>query len=243
VSGIVVADISVPGQVATLGELLSRWEPRLELLSGDDECRIYEPDGTFYGICLCDEVTLTVRHKPRVLSRGDAFVVPAGVSVDVDPPFRFVAIRHDGVPPNHFRERFIQTWGLDHRAVDAAKECNGVIEVLADEPLRYRFAYRIVKCAGSASSIKTEWSAHLILGLEGEGVIQSQGLFDVALRPNNLAWIPPGMTYNVTGPGRVGILTLDLEVVYEGKRLKALTDLDHRASPEYHPDDLPETNN
>jgi len=102
-----LAKISSEAEIAAIAIALRDWEPRLDLAVLRDEPRLYEPDGTLYGVALSPETTLTVRHKSRLVRRGDAIVVPQSVSVDADPEISLLVIRHDGVPPLHFRERFI----------------------------------------------------------------------------------------------------------------------------------------
>ena len=238
-----VADVRVATEIQALGQRLSSWEPSLDLFCGEDECRVFEPDGTFYGINLSVETALTVRHKLNPLRRGDAFVVPQGVSIDVEPPFCFLAIRHVGTPPHHFRERFIQTWGLDVRPTPANISAKLPSEVLPEEPLRYRVRYQILGPGTFRRDFQTGFEVHLIVGLEGVTTLHAQGQSPLEIGPDILAWIPDGTPYTLVGDGRVGLLRLDTEVMYESRRLRALVELNSRVSPEFQPGVLPEPNN
>ncbi len=238
----IVAELTNSEQIATLAAELSAWEPRLELLYGNDESLIYEPDGTFYGICLSEQSALTVRHKIREISRGDAFVVPIAVSIDVDPPIRYLAIRHDGTIPNHFRERFIQTWGLDTRLASAAETNGGAINVLPDEPLRYRFRYQVLELDQGSFEFQAGFGLHLVIAFD-EAVSLAQSETRTALGADHLVLIRPHTRYSVSGKGRAGVLVLETEVEYETRRFNVLAGRDDRVSPEFLPGAPPQPEN
>jgi hypothetical protein len=100
--------------LAALAACLRDWEPRLDLYRAPREARLFEPDGTLYAIALDDGMTITTERRALALGRGDALVVPQGLALDIEPAVDLLCIRHDGPPPDHFRERFIQIWGFEH---------------------------------------------------------------------------------------------------------------------------------
>src|SRR5262249_31270641 len=127
-----------------LSGAIRAWEPRFDLVAARDNPMIYEPDGLLYAAAVPPASTLVARHKVRAFRPGDLAIVPRAGATDAEGEgASYVAIRYDGEPPQHFRERFLQTWGYEHRSPegrdgDPARDVTGV-----DDP-RFRVPFRRV---------------------------------------------------------------------------------------------------
>jgi len=207
-----------------IGTALAAWEPQLELGLGLAEPRVYEPDGTLYAIVLSSESTLSTDRRSVRVVRGDLLVVPQGVALDADPEVDLLRIYHDGTPPHHFRERFIQIWGFEHVPAGGAPDAPEV---------QYRISYAILDAASAELDVlASEYLAILLLPLDGELTIRTGGGSTEVLGPGGLAWIGPGS-------GDRPVLGGAGKVVRIGLR----TEWDHRAqiagagpaSPEFRP--------
>jgi hypothetical protein len=89
--------------------------PRFETLD-----RLYEPDGTLYAFCLSESCELSTDRRRVRVSRGDLVIIPPAVAIDVSPQASWFGIVYTGPYPYHFRERFIQVWGMEHHACSDA---------------------------------------------------------------------------------------------------------------------------
>ncbi len=201
--------------VVALAALVREWEPHLDLAAFRDDPLVYEPDGTLYAVGLGPGVTLSARHKAKAFRRGDAIVVPRSVAIDAEPGVDLVAIRHDGTPPYHFRERFIQTWGYEHRPAPEAGTVGGDFEVIPEDDARYRVPCRLVRSTRSGRAGSTGPDLHLWAGLGGEGTIQDAATGrGVDLVAGTLALILPACSYRVEGSLVAARLVLRTEVLY-----------------------------
>jgi hypothetical protein len=222
---------------AALAAAIRAWEPALDLVATRDDPRIYEPDGTLYAVGRGPEVNLLVRHKVRPFRAGDMIVVPRAVAIDAEEPgASYVAIFHDGIPPYHFRERFVQTWGYEHRP--AATEDSGWIsdDVVPNDDPRFRVPYRRSRIDDGSIRDASGLDLHLLIGMEGEGRVgnnDSEIIYDV--RPGNLLLVGVGVNYWVEGQVVVGRLILRAESVYEARLATAVVGPESSPSPEFRP--------
>lgn len=203
---------------------LAAWEPRLELGLGLAQPRVYEPDGTLYAIVLSPESTLSTDRRRVRVARGDLLVVPQGVALDADPEVDLLRIYHDGTPPHHFRERFIQIWGFEHIPAGGAPDAPEV-------------QHRISYAALDASSVRldvlgSEYAAILLIPLEEKLTIRPGGGSTETLGPGKLAWIGPGSDDRpvLGGAGRVVRIGLRTEWDHRARIAEA-----GHASPEFRP--------
>lgn len=231
---VLLARMAIETEIAAMAEVVRAWEPKLDLDVLHDEPMLYEPDGTLYGVALSLETTLTVRHKSRSVRRGDAIVVPQSVSVDADPEVSLLVIRHEGVPPPHFRERFIQTWGMDHLPLVPSITNGARTEVLPVKSSRFRLAYSVLETATETVRDATEQNLHLLLVLEGKGRLALDGMGEIHLEPDRLALLSTGVTYRVDGPALLGRLILETESTHEARKMAESLRNPLAANPEYH---------
>ena len=220
--------------VAAIGDAIRDWEPCLDLVAATDDPMIFEPDGTLYAVGLAGETTLRARHKTATFRRGDLIVVPRSVAIDAEGSgARFVAVRHDGIAPYHFRERFIQTWGYEHRPAATNFAETAFDDVIPASDLRFRVPYRRIAIADSSLVAATGLEAHLLVVLEGRGTIGSAGGSGPprprAGRPGAL--VTGGADYSIEGRVVVGRLILSVEVAYESELATALAEPTPRLSP------------
>lgn len=223
-----------PSSLAALSEAIRAWEPSLDLVAARDDPRIYEPDGTLYAIGLADETSLLARYKVHEFCRGDMIVVPRGVAIEAEEPGAYyVAIRHDGPPPYHFRERFIQTWGYEHLGVSREALIEDVDQVIPDDDARFRVPYRRSR-VGDPSRGSTMLDLHLLVGLEGRATIaDASRSVGQAVGPGDLALVRYGVDYWIEGKGVVGRLILMVESAHESRLIEAADG----PSPEFRPGD------
>jgi hypothetical protein len=223
--------------LAALGDAIRDWEPTLDLVWARDDPMIFEPDGTLYAVGLGAETPLLARHKARAFRRGDMIVVPRSVAIDAGGPgARFVAVRHDGVAPYHFRERFIQTWGYEHRPASAGLGAESPDDVIPDSEVRLRIPYRRLAVEGGRHEGSSGLDAHLLVVLEGRATI---GLAGGPTRreagPDDLALVVGGADYSIEGRAVVGRLILKAEATYEACLAAALAAPGPGPSPEFQP--------
>lgn len=234
-----VVDFEDAHSFRALGRAILDWEPRLELDSPPRDARLYEPDGALYGICLLPEMALVTGHRERVVRRGDAVVVPSGVAVDALPELGLVTIRYDGPPPDHFRERFIQIWNLEHiPAPKRACALHGIDELIPEQDVRHRVKYSIADLDEGRGAIALPLTeVALCVGLEGL-VTLSIGApgeqFVRELAPNQLIAVAPSLPIRVAGTGRIGLLSLINELAHEARRREFVL-AGNRISQEYEP--------
>ncbi len=221
--------------VAELGGAIREWEPRLDLLAVRGDPRIYEPDATLYAVGLAAETILLARHKLRSFRRGDLIVVPRSVAVDAEESaVDYVAIRHDGTPPYHFRERFIQTWGYEHRpasTLDGESSCD---DVVPDDDPRYRVPYRRSAVGDIPLVAAAGLDLHLLVVLEGRGTVGGDARREVG--PDDLILVAGGGDYSVEGRLIVGRFLLRAESEHEARLLAASGGPAAGWSPEFRPE-------
>lgn len=223
--------------LAALGDAIRAWEPTLDLAWARDDPMIFEPDGTLYAVGLAAETTLLARHKARAFRRGDMIVVPRSVAIDAEEPgARFVALRHDGIAPYHFRERFIQTWGYEHRPASPASPDESPDDVIPDAEVRLRIPYRRFGIGDGRHDGSTGLDAHLLLLLEGRATIGRPDGEEVReVGPDDLALVVGGCDYWIEGRAVVGRLILKAEAAYEASLTAALAAPGPGPSPEFRP--------
>lgn len=220
--------------IERIGAAIREWEPCLDLLAAHDDPRIYEPDGTLYAVGLTPEASLLARHKRRAFRRGDLIVVPRSVAIDAeDAGASYLAIRHDGTPPYHFRERFIQTWGYEHKPCPGQE--NG--EIVPEDDARYRVPYRRVVVGVEPFTASAGLDLHLFVVLEGRGTL---GPASTGPRrevgPDDLALVAGDGDYSVEGRVSVGRFLLRAESAHEARLLAAAGVPPAGWSPEYQPE-------
>lgn len=233
-----VVSVDDPVPFAAVAALVREWEPRLEFYRPPADALLYEPDGTLYAVCLADALTVQTGNRVRVVRKGDVIVVPQAYAVDVDPVVDLVAFRHDGPPPDHFRERFIQVWGLDHLSAPPHNR-PGITEVIPSADARFRTPYAVIDVEPTEpADIPPSNEPRIILGLEGKpAALFTEGslLREVPLPPRSLMMLPPGAEgYRILGRGRVGLLTALSEMAHLGRR-RNLGERPSSPSPEYSP--------
>jgi hypothetical protein len=233
--------------LAAFAEWLRHWEPRLDVYRAPRDARLFEPDGTLYAIALGDGMTVTTERRTQALGRGDALVVPQGLALDVEPAVDLLCVRHDGPPPDHFRERFIQIWGFEHApaprhqpaatATATATATARLTEVIEAGDVRFRLPYAVLDLPDAATEVgRTGLEAVLLIGLEGTPrLILTQGGACATLRPGAIAAIGPGLGYQAEGAGRLGRLTLLTELAHQVRRRDRAQARGEHPSPEFRP--------
>lgn len=205
------ADVDAPESLAAVAAFVRDWEPSLELCRPPADALLYEPDGTLYAVCLAESLTVRTGHLTRTVRRGDSLVIPRALAVDVEPLADVIAVRHDGPPPDHFRERFIQVWGLEHRPAPHP-EATGVSEIIPASDARFRVPYATydVKQADATPGPASEEPV-ILIGLEGHALVKVRFGPVYATRElqgRRVLALGPGVEWELSGPGRVGALTI-----------------------------------
>jgi hypothetical protein len=226
-----------PGDLALLSAAVSAWEPCLEVCRPPRDALLYEPDGTLYAVCLADGLTLTACTKTHSLSQGDLVVIPQAFAVDAGPKVDFLAVRHLGEPPDHFRERFLQTWGVDVRRA-TWPAAPGLNEVVAESESRLRFPYTVASLGGTERSVRLPPGAALMcVALEGRAHLEG-GSCRLKLEAGQVVAVKPGPAdLFLSGQGRIGILTLTTEIADEARR-RLRPRNSPGASPEFRPGEV-----
>ncbi len=215
-----VADFSVPDDVFAVGAAVNAWDPRLDVYVPPPDARLFDPDGTLYLISLAAHHTVSYNHRDHVISMGDMMVVPRGLALDVEPEVRMLAIRYDGPPPDHFRERFIQVWGFQHIAASVPAHRGApdenLVEIIPSTDARYRLSYATGELTTARSSAReTGLAITLLLVLEGKAVmtLPREGV-GLELPRSTLAALGPGLAYQMEGTGRLGRLIVLAELAH-----------------------------
>ncbi len=231
------AHIDDEASVEALAAAIRAWEPRLDVVAARDNPMIYEPDGTLYAAAL-GETPLVARHKIRTFRPGDVAVIPRAVAIDAEPPgATYVAVRHDGDPPYHFRERFIQTWGYEHRSAGAADGARFYDDVVPPDDARFRVPFRRVGLGEHRLRDATGLDVHLWVGIEGRGIVATgQDSRACGLGPGELVLVGVGVDYWVEGRGVAGRFLLMAEPAHEA-RLASASGQAEGCSPEFRPPD------
>ncbi|GAC1472955.1 MAG: hypothetical protein NVSMB9_20800 [Isosphaeraceae bacterium] len=237
-SPLTFARIDEPTSFQALAKQLRDWEPRIDLYLPPRDALLYEPDGTLYAVCLAEEMTCTTDRKVVSLLQGDALVLPRGHALDAGPDVDVLALRYDGPPPDHFRERFIQVWGFEHVAVPHTSEHSGTLtQAIPLQDVRHRIPYAVLVLDEGTEPFRVESTeVALFLGLNGslEVVAESNPkMLRQLLTPRSLVLTCPGVHYRLEGQGRAGILTIFNELAHENRRREACQRSNASASPEY----------
>ncbi len=162
------AEVGDPGGFEAVAAAVRDWEPQLDLSVSPSHARLFEPDGTCYGIVLADGMSVAWNGRSLPLGRGDAIVVPQGLALDVEPELRILAVRDEGPPPDHFRERFIQVWGFEHRAAPRGRQ-DALTEVIPHDDVRFRISYAVWDLpSASPDVLRSGLDVVLLVGLDGE---------------------------------------------------------------------------
>ncbi len=229
------AHIDDEASIESLAAAIRSWEPRLDVVAARDNPMIYEPDGTLYAAAVAGESQLVARHKARPFRPGDVAVIPRAVAIDAEAPgASYVAVRHDGDPPYHFRERFIQTWGYEHRPASTFGLGTPGDDVIPEDDHRFRVPYSRVALRGDPVRGSTGLDLHLWVGLEGRRIVataqDSQGS---GLGPADVLLVGPEVDYWIEGRGVAGRFLLMVEAAHEARLARA--GRAHGLSPEYRP--------
>ena len=230
---VVVASLASLEETARIADALAAWEPTLGLSVYQNEPSFFDADATIYGIVLSDDSTLTVRHKPRNVGRGDAIVVPRGVLVDAEPGVTMLALTHDGVAPVHFRERFIQTWGMEHLPLVETNE--SVAVVIPGDSARYRLSYEVVDLTSGPVLNTTGLNIHMLVVLAGAPRLLIDDSPVIELESDHLALIPSLVTYHLDGVGRIGRVVFETETAHESRKFNLAVERLENSDPEFRP--------
>lgn len=232
---ILVASRSDESALAGLIAALRAWEPRLDLFVSNDDSTLFEPDGTLYAVCL-SESNLRFRHRVGVVRMGDALIVPQGVAVEADPGLDYVGIRHEGIPPYHFRERFIQSRGFEHVEAPTGNSIR-VEPIIPFRDARYRMSYARIAASGSSLDVlDVGLDAQLVVVYAGDGRVTCGDEPDgLELTSDSLALIPAGLSYQIEGNLVAICLRLEPELTYEARRMTESAAKGPAWSPEHDP--------
>jgi hypothetical protein len=236
-----VVDLDDAPAVTALGAAIRDWDPSLELEIPPRDALLFEPDGTLYAVQLRAASEFRVRSRIVTVRRGDLVVVPRGQAVDAGPEVDLVAVRHLGAPPDHFRERFIQVWGVDlHPAPPPDPGRSGLTEVVSLADVRLRVPYAIGSFHGRIEPDSPRIQATeplLLIGLEGETVVEPASPTDgprLVVRSRCLLAMPPGQAVHLGGEGRIGVMTLMNDLTHAARRHDPRLG-SGRPSPEFRP--------
>ncbi len=193
---------------STASTSIRTWEPALDLWREEDVPRLYEPAGTLYAVCLSSTRLSTDRRVVDV-TRGDLIIVPQAVAIDVETPVDLLCLSHNGVPPFHFRERFIQIWGFEKIGAEEAQD-----------PLRtgeHRFTYQVLDLnPGQNHREPAGLDIRIVLVLTGGCNLSRVGETEVeALNVDNLCILGAEEDFQLHGQGRLGVLTIPTELLHE----------------------------
>ena len=234
-------DLDDPKQIDQLSAVLRDWEPALELYKAPRGSFLYEPDGTLYAIALRDGMTFATDCREVKVRMGDLIVLPQGHGVEAGDDVDLIAFRHDGSPPDHFRERFIQVWGFDHLPVPSAiVQGEGYSEIVRPGDVRFRIPYVFLDVNQTNSYVvNASEELRLVIAFEGNLSVDlnSQGERRIFLRSRQMIAIEPGHSFRVGGIGRMGLLAFSSEIVHEARRNDAAPAL---KGPEYRPEGVKE---
>ena len=223
-----------------LSDALRTWEPLLEVAHLEREALVHEPEDTLYLFWMGEDTTFSVHHREVAVRRGDVVVIPAALAVDAGPSLDGFAIRCGGTPPDHFRERFIQVWGIDH--LPAPRETvglQGFSSVISASDARHRIPYSVLDINPQAEArIVAENDPRILIGLSGRLHVIVDDLptrEEFAVEYRGAFLLGAGLSLIVRGGGRLGALTCLNEVSHEARRRDSATGV-KAISPEYRRD-------
>jgi hypothetical protein len=234
---VLTADWNDPEAIEAIASAIRDWEPRIDLTVPPTDARLFEPDGVLYAVSLADWSNASFGHRECSVGLGDLLIVPQGVPLDIEPSVMLVGVRYEGPAPDHFRERFIQVWGFEHRPATLAPAHDGLVDVIAPTEVAHRVPYAVWSGNGRGSHEgQSGLDLLLLIGLAGSpDVALGESAAPVALRHGRLALLMPGCRYALRGAGSVGRLTLASELMHEHRRFESHTRSNEPISPEYKP--------
>jgi hypothetical protein len=200
---------------------LAAWEPRVVLDPPGPTPVLYEPEGPIYAIALGPACTLATDRRRVAVAPLDLVVIAPGLAIDVEPAAPFLAIRHLGPPPPHFRERFVQVWGFEHRPAAAGPL------VLDPDAAGHRLRYEVRDLpAGPTQVSLPAFAIGLVVVAEGgePAAISTDEGAEATVTPGGFALVAPGARLVLRGPARVGLVAIVPEALHEaraGERLRA----------------------
>ncbi|MDR3639415.1 MAG: hypothetical protein P4L84_36780 [Isosphaeraceae bacterium] len=225
-----------PHALRLAADALHEWEPCWDLDVPDRFARLYEADGTLYGFCVGDAMTVSHNHREQRLATADLIVVPRELALDIEPEVELIALRHSGAPPDHFRERFIQVWGFEQIAAGAGEELGraGCVAVIPAEDVRYPLTYSLTNDWPLRGS--TRMNSVLVIAYGGGPCHVTAGAARArhTLAAGDALLMGPGIEFAVEGDGRSGVVTLFHELGQQGRRLDAAR-AGRPAGPEFDP--------
>ena len=225
-----LADLQDPAQVERLSQWVRAWEPRFALERPPRDALLYEPDETLYAIALGTEMAITWNHRTRRIRRGDAIVVPPGLALEVEPEVELLAIRFEGSPPDHFRERFIQVWGYEHFTPTTQAEDStpgGFREVIPASDTRFPLSYAAGLLSEPAdlrrsNALKHGENLEVLINLDPI-ILVTVGIDSsaraIAVPSHHVLGLGPGLDWQPIGPALLGALRLCSEPFFEARRL------------------------
>lgn len=186
---------------------IEAWEPCLRLDPPAPIPVLYEPDGPIYAVCLEPNVEVATDRRRVLLSPLDLIVVAPGLALDVSPTSAFLVLRHLGAPPPHFRERFVQVWGFEHRP-----SAEGPV-VLNPDAAGHRLRYEVLDLSASSATLSPLPPPHamgILIVAEGSlaAGVDSKSEPGVTLPTGTTALVEPGTALTLRGEGRVGLLSI-----------------------------------
>ena len=221
-----------------LSSLVTDWEPCLSVTKPPRDAVLYEPDGTLYAIALKD-CALEIPRRGESLESGDIVVIPRGFPVDAGSSADFLGICHDGPPPDHFRERFIQVRGFDVPSAEPeTTEAGGFRWRIPRTEVRYRVAYATLDVteANGGVSLPLCPFLRLVIAIKGEAFFRS-----ATFEPAPLVRFParsvvltyPGQPLAVEGNVRLGILEILTDLEHQERRRLSIRGASEMPSPEF----------
>ena len=203
------------------------WEPCFAIERPPRNALLYELDGTLYAIALGAEMAITRNHRTRRLLLGDAIVVPQGLALEIEPEVDLLAIRCEGTPPDHFRERFIQVWGYDHFPAPrqpADPSLGTFREVIPASDTRFPLSYAAGFLADPADFRRANASEHghdlaLLINLNQNDVL-TVGIHtparETVIPSNHVLGLGPGLDWHPIGPVVLGVPAARLRTAVPG---------------------------
>ena len=229
-------DLDDEADLQVLSAIVHEWEPRLDFYRPARNSFLYEPDGTLYAVALRDGMTFATDRRTEVVNAGDLVVLPRAHGVDAGEDVDLIAFCHDGTPPHHFRERFIQVWGFEHRQAPRLKTLFTDVVPASDVRLRIPYAVFDVSKA-ETTAIAASDELILLVTLSAQIALEvSDGSRASLLNvpPRHAVAVAPGDHCRVNGCGRIGVLTLFNELSHESRGATRLAA--RESSPEYVPE-------
>ncbi len=223
--------------LALAAEALRAWEPLWDLYRPPRHARLYDADGTLYGFCLQQPMTVDYNRREQVLNPGDLIVVPRELALDIEPSVDLLALRFEGQPPDHFRERFIQVWGFDRLSAPAdTLASNESTAVVPESDPRFPLTYALERLSESEPTVReTGLETTLVIALDGQAQVTVDGARDretLTIVRGGAVLIGPGLRYSTVGNGLVGRAVLFTDLEHQARQARASA-AGRVSSPEY----------